>query len=117
MRTRASRVATVSIAVALLAAFAIDRWLVPARDVPVLYAIPSLLAARRLATRGVLLTATGALMLFVLNSLTTSAAALGLWPLGAGALLLVGYLAYLLAGQRAETARQTEEIASGSAAR
>ena len=82
-----------------------------------MYAIPSLLAARRLTSRGVLVTGTGALALFILNSLTMPAADLNVWPLGAAALLAVGYLAYLLAGQREESARRTEAAARGSAAR
>src|SRR3712207_3160586 len=101
----------------LAAAFAIDRWLIPARDVPVLYTIPILLSARRRSPGDVLLVAGAALGLFVVNSLTTPAAELALWPLGAGALLMVGYLAHLLAWQREETARRVAEAALGSAAR
>ena len=117
MQTTPGRVAVLGIVVALVAAVAIDRWALPMRDLPIVYAIPTLLAARRLAPLGVLVTAAAALSTFVANTLATPAGDAGVWPLGAAALLIVGYLAYLLAGQRAETARRADEIASGSAAR
>ena len=117
MHTRARWGAAVGITIALTLAIVVDRWLLPRSDVPVLYAIPTLLAAGRLGPGGALLTAATALAFFVGNSLTTPAAALRSWPLGAAALLVVGYLAYRLAEQRKETARRSSEVASGSAAR
>ena len=117
MQAQTSRGAIVGILVALAAAVVVDHWLLPLQDVPVLYTIPSMLAARRLRPRAVLATAAAALALFLGNTLTSSAVASGGWPLGAAALLVVGYLAYLLAEQREETARRTAEVASGGAAR